>query len=143
MRSYRIVITSFLATLLVVFVAGCGLETVSIPGVVSVTPAQGAMNVAINATISATFNMAMSPASITNSTFTVVAQGGAAVTGTVGYSGLVATFTPAGGNLAYETTYTATITTGASTPGGAELISDYVWSFTTIAPTALSVAVTP
>jgi hypothetical protein len=101
------------------------------------------MNVAINATISATFNMAMSPASITNSTFTVVAQGGAAVTGTVGYSGLVATFTPAGGNLAYETTYTATITTGASTPGGAELVSNYVWSFSTIAPTALGVVVTP
>ena len=146
MRSYRIVITSFLATLLVVFVAGCGLETVSIPGVVSVTPAQGAMNVAINATISATFNMAMSPASITNSTFTVVAQGGAAVTGTVGYSGLVATFTPAGGNLANDTTYTATITTGASTPGGAELISDYVWTFSTAAlvvPSVVSVTPAP
>src|ERR1039458_2536838 len=143
MRKYKFGFVYFLATLLVVFVAGCGVETVSIPGVVSVTPAQGATNVAINATISATFNMAMSAASITTTTFTVQAPGGVAVPGTVGYSGLVATFTPTGGTLAYETTYTATITTGASTPGGAELIGDYVWSFTTAAPTALTVAVTP
>ncbi|MGD0521713.1 MAG: Ig-like domain-containing protein [Terracidiphilus sp.] len=143
MRKYRFGFMYFLATLLVVLVAGCGQETVSIPGVVSVTPAQGATNVAINATISATFNMAMSAASINGTTFTVDAPGGVAVTGTVAYSGLVATFTPTGGVLAYETTYTATITTGASTPGGAELVSDYVWSFTTIAPTALTVVVTP
>jgi hypothetical protein len=145
MRKYKIGFMYFLATLLVVFVAGCGVETVSIPGVVSVTPAQGATNVAINATISATFNMAMSAASINGTTFTVAAPGGVAVSGGVALSssGLVATFTPAGGNLAYNTTYTATITTGASTPGGAELLGDYAWSFTTAAPTALTVVVTP
>jgi hypothetical protein len=145
MRKYKIGLIYFLATLLVVFVAGCGVETVSIPGVVSVTPAQGATGVAINATISATFNMAMSAASITSTTFTVQAPGGVAVAGSVALSsnGLVATFTPTGGNLAYDTAYTATITNGASTPGGAELVSDYVWSFTTIPPAALSVAVTP
>ena len=133
---------SLLATLLVVFVAGCGQETVTLPGVVSVTPAQGSANVAVNATITATFSQAMSAASISATTFTVAAQGGAAVAGTVSYSGGVATFTP-GAALAYSTTYTATITTGAATPGGAELIGPYVWSFTTGAPTALTVAVTP
>jgi hypothetical protein len=133
MRRYRTFFTCFLAALLVVFVAGCGQETVSLPGVISVTPAQGATGVAINATVTATFSMAMSPTSVTTSTFTVMGPGGTAVTGTVGYSGTTATFTPSA-VLAYGTTYTATITTGASAPGGAALIGPYAWSFTTITP---------
>jgi hypothetical protein len=142
MRKLRIGFMCFLATLLVAFVAGCGQETITLPSVVSVTPAQGAANVALNTTITATFSQAMSSASINTTTFKVAAQGGAPVTGTVGYSGLVATFTPTsnGGALAYNTTYTATITTGAATPGGAELIGPYVWSFTTSAASGLTVA---
>src|ERR1039458_7187321 len=87
MRKYRFGITYWLAALLVVFVTGCGQETVKIPGVVSVTPAQGATGVLTNTTVTATFNMAMSPASITSAgTFTVAGPGGA-VTGAVTYSG--------------------------------------------------------
>ncbi len=130
MHRYRTMFTCCLAALLVVFVAGCGQETVSLPGVISVTPAQGTTGVAVNSTVTATFSMAMSPASITTSTFTVTGPGGTAVAGAVAYSGTTATFTPSAG-LAYGTTYTATITTGASSPGGAELIGPYVWSFTT------------
>jgi len=77
--------------------------------------------------------MAMNSASITTSTFTVTGPDGTAVAGTVGYSGTTATFTPSA-DLAYGTTYTATLTTGVSSPGGAELIGPYVWSFTTITP---------
>ena len=132
MRRYKSGITCLLAALLVFFIAGCGQETVTIPGVVSVTPAQGATGVAITTTVTATFNMAMNPASINTGTFTVTGPGGAAVAGAVTYSGLTATFTPSP-SLAYGTTYTATITTGAATPGGAELVSDYVWTFTTAA----------
>ncbi len=77
--------------------------------------------------------MAMNPASITTSTFTLTGPGGIAVAGAVAYSGTTATFTPSA-VLAYGTTYTATITTGASSPGGAALISPYVWSFTTTIP---------
>jgi hypothetical protein len=62
MRKYRTVFMCFLATLLVALVAGCGQETVTIPGVVSVTPAQSATGVGTNTTVTATFNMAMSPA---------------------------------------------------------------------------------
>ncbi len=130
MRRYWNVFSCFLAALLVVFVAGCGQETVSLPGVVSVTPAQGATGVVINTTVTATFSMTMNSASITTSSFTLVGPGGAAVAGAVAYSGTTATFTPSA-DLAYGTTYTATITTGASSPGGAELIGPYVWSFTT------------
>ena len=122
----------FLATLLVAFVAGCGQETVTIPGVVSVTPAQGAVGVAVTTNVTATFSMAMAPASITISTFTLAGPGGAAVAGAVSYTGLVATFTPAA-NLANGTTYTATVTNGAASPGGAELLGNFVWTFTTVA----------
>jgi len=100
--------------------------------------------VPVNAVISATFSQAMSASSINASTFMLAAPGGVAVTGTVAYSGLTATFTPRGGVLAYGTTYTATITRGASSPGGGELMGDYVWSFTTLTPGAPGVvSVTP
>jgi hypothetical protein len=129
--------------MLVVLVAGCGQETVTIPDVVSVTPAQGASSVLINTSVTATFSTAMNATSLTTAgTFTLAGPGGAAVTGVVTYSGLTATFTPSS-VLSYGTTYTATITTAASSPGGAELIGPYVWSFTTVAPAPLVVTTIP
>jgi hypothetical protein len=142
MRKYRIGFVCFLATLLVALVAGCGQETVSIPGVVSVTPARGATGVLINTTVTATFSTAMNPATITASTFTLTGPGGTAVAGAVAYSGVTATFTPAA-VLAYNTTYTATITNGAATPGGAELLGNYVWTFTTITSAPAVVSTVP
>lgn len=133
MRKYRLGIRCCLAALLVVVMAGCGKETVSLPSVVSTIAANGATDVAVDAPISATFNMPMSPASITTATFKVVGPGGAAVAGAVTYNGLTATFTPSA-SLASGTTYTATITTGAATPGGTQLIGNYVWNFTTSSP---------
>jgi hypothetical protein len=98
--------------------------------------------VIINATVTATFSQAMSAALINTTTFTVAGPGGAAVAGAVTYSGTVATFTPSA-FLAYGTIYTATITTGATSPGGTHLITNYVWTFTTIAtPPALTPAPT-
>ena len=113
MRKLRVGITYWLAALLIVFVTGCGQEVVKVPFVVSTIAANGATNVVINTPISATFSIAMSPASITGSTFTLTEPGGTAVSGAVTYSGLTATFTPAAA-LAYGTTYTGTITTGAT-----------------------------
>ncbi len=132
MRKHGFCITYCLAALLVVLVAGCGQETVVVPLVVSTVPASGATSVVINTPISATFSMAMSPASITSSTFSVAGPGGA-VAGAVTYSGSTATFTPAA-VLAYSTTYTATITTGATNLGGTPITANYVWTFTTITP---------
>jgi len=142
MRKFRVGITCLPAALLITLMAGCGQETVRIPGVVSVTPAQGATNVVINTTVTATFSEAMSPATINSTSFTVTAPGGAAVAGAVTYSGTTATFTPAA-VLVYGTTYTATITTAAATPGGAELLGNYVWSFTTITPSPAVVSTVP
>jgi GDP-D-mannose dehydratase len=98
------------------------------PTVVSVAPAAGAAGVCPNTVISATFSEAMDPASVNNTTFTVLPG----VTGTVTLDGTgrIATLTPSG-NLAAGTTYTATITTGVQDLFGNALASDFVWSFTT------------
>ena len=142
MRKYKVGITCFLASLLVVFIAGCGQETVTVPTVVSTIPANGATAVQINTTISATFSMAMNPSTITASSFTVTGQGGAAVAGAVTYSGLTATFTPAA-PLAFGSIYTATITTGATDMGGTSLLANYVWSFTTNTPPPAVISTIP
>jgi hypothetical protein len=142
MRNFKLGFMCLLATLLVVFVAGCGQETVTIPGVVSVTPAQGATNVVINTNVTATFTVAMNPASITASTFTLAGPGGAPVAGAVTYNGGTATFTPAA-VLAYGTTYTATITNGVTNKGGVAIFGNYVWSFTTITPPPAVVSTIP
>jgi hypothetical protein len=98
------------------------------PTVVSVSPAGGAAGVCPNTVIAATFSEAMDPATINNTTFTVLPG----VTGTVTLDGTgrIATFIPSG-NLAVGTTYMATITTGVQDLFGNALASDFGWSFTT------------
>ena len=100
------------------------------PAVISVTPPNGAVGVCPKTVIIATFNEAMNPVTINNTTFTV-APG---VTGvvTLDGTGKIAAFTPSS-SLALSTTYTATITTGAQDLAGNPLAANYVWSFTTAA----------
>jgi len=142
MSKFRLGITSWLAVSLLVFVAGCGEETVTVPSVVSTIPANGATAVVVNTPISATFSMAMNPASIDAASFTVTGPGGAAVAGAVSYSGETATFMPAA-VLAYGTTYTGTITTGATDLGGTPLPASYVWTFSTVAPPPTVISTIP
>jgi hypothetical protein len=105
------------------------------PLVVSTVPANGATGVPVSQVLSATFNEAMSCATLTSTTFTFTGPGATAVAGTVGCAGAVATFTPSG-NLAVNTIYTATITTGAKSLAGTPLGANYVWTFRTVpAPT--------
>ncbi len=109
------------------------------PTVTSTIPASGATGVVVTTAVSASFSEPMNASSITSSTFTVVAQGGSSVAGTVSYnaSTMTATFTPSA-NLTYDTTYTATLTTGITNSTGQSLAATD-WSFTTIeAPTVLS-----
>jgi alpha-tubulin suppressor-like RCC1 family protein len=95
------------------------------PTVSSTNPADSATGVAINTAITATFSENMDVSTITTATFTV-----SGVAGAVAYNGTTATFTPSG-NLAYSTTYTATITTGVRDAAGNPMASNYSWSFTT------------
>jgi hypothetical protein len=142
MNKYKIGIFSLLATLLSIFVVGCGQELVVLPSVVSTVPASGATNVLVTTTISATFNMAMNPSTINGSTFTVTGPGGTAVAGSISYAGTTATFTPSA-NLDFSSVYTATITNGATNLGGTPLITNYVWSFTTITPPPIVISTIP
>src|SRR5439155_1657788 len=85
--------------------------------------------VSISGTVAVTFSEAMDPLTITTETFTLK-QGTTAVTGTVSYAGVTATFNPTA-NLAPLTVYTATVTTGARNLAGNALAMDFSWSFTT------------
>jgi methionine-rich copper-binding protein CopC len=100
------------------------------PTVSATTPAIDATGVALNQGIAANFSEAMNPLTITSANVTVTAPGGLTVLGTVAYSGNTMTFTPTI-PLAADTTFTGTITTGASDLAGNPLAHDYVWSFTT------------
>src|SRR5207245_2962446 len=99
------------------------------PTVSATVPANGATGVAFSETIAATFSEAMDPLTITTPTFTLK-QGTTPVAGTVTYAGVTATFNPLN-NLAPNTTYTTTITTGARDLAGNALATDFVWTFTT------------
>ncbi|MDP2371415.1 ice-binding family protein [Rhodoferax sp.] len=99
------------------------------PTVTLVNPADLATNVATTSAVNATFSEAMDPLTLSTATFSV-----AGVTGLVGYNATsqIATFTP-GSNLAANTTYTATVSTGAKDLAGNALAANKVWSFTTAA----------
>lgn len=102
------------------------------PTVTATSPANTATAVALNKVISAVFSEAMTPSSITTTSFTVKA-GTTAVAGTISYTGTTASFTP-DNNLSANTTYTATITTAAMSANGMSLASEYSWTFSTVAP---------
>ena len=123
-----------LVALLLVFTTGCGKETVvsTAPVVTLTSPANGATAVPVAQIVSATFSEAMNPAAISSATFLLTGPGATAVTGTVSYNatGSVASFTP-NASLAYNTLYTATITTGAANTLGIGTAAASTWSFTT------------
>ena len=114
--------------------------TAAPPTVVSTIPANGATNVAVNTAISATFSVPMNATTINATTFTLMGPGATVVTGSVNYAGNTATFTPAA-VLANNTLFTATITTGAEDPTGAPLSVNFVWTFTTAPPPAVTATV--
>jgi Ice-binding-like/Bacterial Ig-like domain len=106
------------------------------PTVVSTVPVSAAVNVPTNQTITATFSKPMDPSTIAaTGTFTVAVAGvgGAAVAGTVNYTGTTATFKPTA-NLAASTQFTAKITAAAKDLSGNALGAGAVpnpWNFTT------------
>ena len=97
------------------------------PQVTSTNPINNATSIPVDSKISATFNVAMEPATITK--FTLL-QGTTPVSGDVVYSGTTATFTPAA-NLNPKTFFTAIITASAKDLNGNSLLKDHRWNFTT------------
>jgi hypothetical protein len=98
------------------------------PTVLSASPGDGACP---DSAVTATFSEAMNAATINATTFTLVGPGAA---GSVTYDApdITATFTP-NPPLALNSTYTATITTGAQDIFGNAMATDFTWTFTTAA----------
>lgn len=112
-------------------------NTGAIPVVVSTDPINGAINVAVNKVVTATFSGLMNPSSVSGTTF-LLKQGTAVVPGVVTYTGMTASFTPAL-PLTPNTLYTGIITTGAKDTAGNALANNYTWSFATgTAPSVIS-----
>jgi hypothetical protein len=99
------------------------------PVVIAADPISNAIAVPLNKTISATFNMAMNPATLNNTTFKVN-QGANAVAGSISYTGSTVSFIPASPLLTNKI-YTVTITTGAKNTLDTSMTADYTWNFTT------------
>lgn len=102
----------------------------SAPMITSTDPANAATGVVVNKKITATFSEAMDPLTLTTASYRVIGPGATAVAGSVAYVGTTATFTPSV-DLAPNTSYSATVTTGATDLAGNALAANYVWSFTT------------
>ena len=113
------------------------------PTITATTPADTATGVAITAAPTATFSKPMNAASLTTASATVRPQGGSALAATVTYDSANnrVTITPTA-NLAPSTTYTAQITTAATSADGVALAAAVSWSFTTV-PAPTVTATTP
>jgi len=127
-----------------VFMAGCKKDDYKgaiqgvCPVVVSTDPMNNAVDVVLNKVIAVTFNTAMRPSTINNTTFTIT-QGSTSIAGTVTATAnsAVFDFTPTVALLPF-TIYTGTITTSVKDTLGSSLVSNYVWTFTAIPQVTLS-----
>lgn len=144
-RGYSRISNTFwsLILLLAIFSTGCKKdnfkgEVTGLCPVVTTDPMDKAVDVVLNKVITATFNTDMDSSSISKTTF-IISQGGAQVSGTVATTASFKAFTfkPDLPLLPF-TTYTGTVTTGASDRFHTALVSDYVWTFTTLPQVTLS-----
>src|SRR5947209_20167065 len=120
---------------LLLALAACGGATdgssSTTPDVVSHTPDDGETGVPVNGHASATVSEAMDRSSVTTTTFMLTSDPGAIpVAGTVIYADSTAMFWPAA-HLASNRSFTATITTGATSAQGIALATQRAWTFTT------------
>lgn len=130
--------------LLVLFSGGCkktseetGIVGVC-PVVISTDPLADAVDVALDKVVSVTFNTDMKPETINSISFTLK-LGSTLIPGMVSPTSVGTTFTfkPTVALLPFVK-YTGTVTTGATDLFGTAMVSDYVWTFTTIPRVTLS-----
>ena len=105
------------------------------PAVISTSPASATTGVPASATVSASFNQPMNPASINASSALLFDSSNNQIAGTVSYdsASAVATITP-NAPLLPLTTYTATIRGVVTNVFGTAMGADFSWSFTTQGP---------
>jgi len=112
--------------------------TTILPVVITTSPLNNDLNIALNKVVTANFNMALDPATVSGTTF-IVKQGTTNVSGTVSYNGTMASFTP-NADLSVNTLYTATLTTGIKNLDGSAIAKDTTWTFSTssvVVPTVI------
>jgi hypothetical protein len=138
---------AFMMLILIVIITGCGSNGQtghwlpnSAPTVIDEYPANNTADVPIETqSITATFNEAMDPATITaTGTFTLECPASTPVMGTVTTylaASNLATLTLSS-DLPSDTTCTATITTAAKDIDGNAMAGNFVWTFTTGQDTA-------
>jgi hypothetical protein len=123
------------AASIVVSVTACGGRFVEVglswPRVIATSPSNGATNISVHPTVTATFSEPMNPATIDGASFTLQ-QGGDAIAGFVTYEASTnrASLDP----LIYlqpSAVYTATLSAGSRDAQGNPLAADLVWSFMT------------
>lgn len=132
-KQYSNMALFFMIFMLSAFAAECSAATVDsiAPTVISTDPIVNATDVQYNRNISATFSEALDPTTATPTTFTLVCDLNASpVDGDVSYVSDTMTFMSAS-DLAVNTSYTATITSGVKDVAGNALAAEYVWRFTT------------
>jgi hypothetical protein len=102
--------------------------------IISVSPAAGATDVALNSRIDVAFNDNIDMLTVDDATTFTVNDGTGNITGTFVYDTLLKNieFAPTGG-FAVNTTYTVTLSTGIKNIVGESMAADYTWSFTTVA----------
>ncbi|TVQ19722.1 MAG: DUF3494 domain-containing protein [Bacteroidetes bacterium] len=124
---------SLLVVLSMLFATSCNDDdsepSYDAPTVTETSPDDNALDISVSGIITASFSEAMDPASINESTFTLM-EGTNTVSGVITYEASKAIFTPTN-NLSENEVFTATITTGAKSSNDVALESDYIFSFTT------------
>ena len=109
-------------------------STGAAPQVASVSPVQGANNVAADGDVRATFDMALDAGSVDSTTVSLRTSGGTVVPATVSYDGATNTaILRPSSTLSRATTYTGRLTTGIRSSEGTPLASQFQWNFTTAA----------
>lgn len=105
-------------------------EDTDAPTVNSTVPEDTSTDVAINRSISVFFSESLDPASINPDTFKLTSNAGnTSVSGKVSYENRLVSFQP-NSNLAINTLFTATLTTGVEDLAGNTMAVNFVWTFT-------------
>jgi hypothetical protein len=122
-----------------VLACGCSGDAATPPAsVAAISPANGATEVPVDATITADFPRSMDPATLTAGSFSVACPAGTVIAGTVSYaeSDRRAVFTPAAA-LPGDTSCVATVSTAVRDSRGVSLAADVQWAFSTALDPAL------
>ena len=142
LKTFTLIISSIL--LFATFFLGCKKDNFKdevsgdCPVVVATDPMDKAVDVALNKLISITFNTNMDATTINSSTF-LIKQGTTVINGVYAATAnpKMFTFKPDVALLPFLL-YSGTVTTGAKDKFSTAMVSDYVWTFTTIPVVSLS-----